>query len=98
MLSTDYLVTKMKALLPIYSDEYDDQLAIVVSGAVSKLTSEGVPNVFTEGSDQANDYILCVSYQTALDMDFGIDYNRLMEQYITRVNTLRTYHDSQSNG
>lgn len=97
MLTTEYLVTQMKVLLPIYSNEYDAQLGIIVNGAVSKLTSEGVPNTFTEGSSQASDYILCVSYQVAMDMDFGIDYNRLMEQYITRVNTLRTFYDSQSN-
>lgn len=97
MLATEYVINQMSALLPIYSNEYDDKLTILVPAAMNKLKNEGVPNVFTEGTTEAFDYVLCVSYQVSMDMDLGVDYNRIVEQYITRVNTLRTYYEYSNN-
>ena len=89
MLTTDEIITKVKVLLPIEGEAYDSQLEITVNGAISKLESEGVP-LLSITDDLADDYILCVAYQVSMDMDFGVDYDRLISQYITRVNTLRT--------
>lgn len=86
----DQIVNDIKSILPIYdTDLYDNQLKITVGGAIAKLSAEGVPNLFEEGSFDYYDYIACLSYQVALDMDLDLDYDRLKEQYITRVNTLR---------
>lgn len=87
----DQMVQDVKEVLPIYEDTdlYDKQLKIIVSGAISKLESEGVANLFEYGSLAYYDYIVCLRYQVASDMDLDIDIERLKEQYITRVNTLR---------
>lgn len=86
----DQLIADVKQVLPIYDTElYDNQLMMIVKGAVSKLESEGVENVFEYGSFKYYDYLTCVRYQVASDMDLDIDIERLKAQYITRVNTLR---------
>lgn len=88
--TTDQIINDVKSVLPIYdTDLYDRQLNIFVKGAINKLKSEGVPNVFEQTSDAYFDYIACVGYQVAMDMDLDIDIVRLREQYLTRVNTLR---------
>lgn len=85
-------------VLPIYDTElYEDQLTMLVSGAISKLESEGVPNVFDYQTFKYYDYITCLRYQVACDMDLDIDIERLKAQYITRVNTLRCILSHQSN-
>lgn len=89
MLTTDYIVEQMKVLLPIYSNTYDAQLKIIVSGAINKLKNEGVTNEYEENTNDAFDYIMCIAYQVAMDMDFDVDINRMRQQYLSRVNTLR---------
>ena len=84
------LVTDVKSVLPIYDTTmFDNELTIYVSGAVNKLANEGVPNVFDYQTPAYYDYLTCVRYQVAQDMDLDIDIDRLKAQYITRVNTLR---------
>lgn len=90
-LTDEFIKTNIKQLLPINSSVYDTQLDILVKGAKSKLKNEGVDNVFSQSDDIAMDYIVCIAYQIAKDMDFEMDFNKTQEQYITRVNTLRTY-------
>lgn len=86
----DQIVQDVKSVLPIYDTElYDDQLKILVGGAISKLENEGVQNFFEEGTNEYRNYLTCIGYQVASDMDLDIDLERLKEQYITRVNTLR---------
>ena len=99
-LTREYIKSQVKKILPIgETDIYDDQLDILVGGAVSKLISEGLDNaaqaggedLFTEGDNRSYDYIICVAYQCLKDMDLDVDVNFLTEQYITRINTLRSY-------
>jgi len=84
------ITTDVKKVLPIYDTTlYDDQLTILVSAAMSKLLNEGIDNIFDYQSSSYYDYLTCIRYQVACDMDLDIDISRLKEQYITRVNTLR---------
>ena len=84
------IVTDVKSVLPIYDTTmFDNELTIYVSGAMNKLENEGVPNVFDYQTPAYYDYLTCVRYQVAQDMDLDIDIDRLKAQYITRVNTLR---------
>lgn len=86
----DQIIADVRKVLPIYDTElYDDDLMIVVNGAVHKLEMEGVPNSFDYQTPAYYDYITCVRYQVASDMDLDIDIERLKAQYITRANTLR---------
>lgn len=101
VLTNNYIKTQLKKILPIgETDIFDDQLDILVGGAISKLLSEGIDReavdkqgnyIFPEGSDKAFDYIICISYQVLKDMDLDVDMNFMTEQYITRINTLRCY-------
>ena len=94
----DQIVEDVKSVLPIYdTDLYDNQLKIIVSGAIAKLENEGIRNRFEYGSFDYYDYLACIRYQVAVDMDLDIDYGRLKEQYITRVNTLRCSLSRKSN-
>lgn len=89
--TTSQIIDDIKKVLPIYDDTlYNDQLAILVKGAIHKLENEGVSNSYEYQSEAYYDYIVCLRYQVACDMDLDIDIARLREQYITRVNTLRT--------
>lgn len=106
MLQTDYIVEQLSKILPIYYDTYDvveakqrlmDELTIYVNGAINKASNEGVPNVFKEGTTEAYDYILCLSYQIALDMGIETDYELVTSKYITRINTLRSAISTSSN-
>lgn len=100
-LTNQYIKDQVKKILPIGDTNiFDDQLDILVGGAVSKLISEGLDNsatdiygeeLFTEGDNRSYDYIICVAYQCLKDMDLDVDVNFLTEQYITRINTLRSY-------
>lgn len=93
----DQIVNDIKSVLPIYDTEiYDEQLFILVQSAMSKLENEGVPNEFEYGTFKYYDYITCLRYQVACDMDFDIDIDRLKAQYITRVNTLRCILNQRS--
>lgn len=84
------IIDDVKSVLPIAdTDMYNNDLTIFVNGAINKLKNEGVDNVFDYQTQEYYDYITCVRYQTAMDMDLDIDIERLKEQYITRVNTLR---------
>lgn len=86
----DQIIDDVKQVLPIYDTElYNDQLNILVQSAISKLENEGVPNAFEYQSFKYYDYLTCLRYQVAVDMDLDIDMERLKAQYITRVNTLR---------
>ena len=87
----DQIVDDVKSVLPIYdTDLYDEQLYILVQGAISKAENEGVPYELIEyGTFRYYDYLACIRYQVACDMDLDIDIERLREQYITRFNTLR---------
>lgn len=101
VLTNDYIVTIVKQILPIAdTDIFDDQLDILVGGAISKLSSEGVDiyakekngdYIFQEGNNKAYDYCICIGYQVLKDMDLDVDMNFMTEQYITRINTLRCY-------
>ena len=100
-LSNSYIKTQVKKILPIGDTSiFDDQLDILVGGAISKLVSEGLDveakdyqgnYLFEEGGNRAYDYIVCVAYQILKDMDLDVDMNFMTEQYITRVGTLRCY-------
>lgn len=86
----DQIINDVKAVLPIYdTDLYEEDLFIIVNGALAKLNDEGVANVFDYGTPDYYNYITCVRYQVASDMDLDIDLERMKAQYITRVNTLR---------
>ena len=91
MLSVDYVKQNVIKLLPIDSNLYDEQLDILVASSMNKLVNEGVDfNLIDEDTSVAMDYIVCCSYQIAMDLDMDVDGNRMNQQYITRVNTLRT--------
>lgn len=86
----DQIVNDVKKVLPIYDDQlFNDQLTINVSGAMHKLEIEGIPNVYEYGTNAYYDYLTCLRYQVALDMDLDVDLERMLAQYITRANTLR---------
>lgn len=87
----DQIIDDVKSVLPIYegTDLYNTELKVFVLGAISKLENEGVKNIFEYDSNEYYDYITCLRYQVGCDMDLDIDIERLREQYITRVNTLR---------
>lgn len=98
MLSNDYLMEKVKLLLNIDdTDMYDERIELLIGGAISKLENEGIPNddLFADGIDDeplsniSKDYIICLSYQVALDLNLDIDLQTFYVQYMTRVNTLR---------
>ena len=94
----DQIVYDVKQVLPIYDTElYNTQLHFLVQSAISKLESEGVPNVFEPNTFRYYDYLTCIRYQVARDMDLDIDDDRLLRQYITRVNTLRCTLNQRSN-
>ena len=100
-LTNEYIKSQVKKILPLgETDLYDDQLDILVGGAISKMVSEGLDveakdkqgnEIFTEGNNRTFDYITCVAYQCLKDLDLDIDMNFMTEQYITRVGTLRCY-------
>ena len=80
----------IKKVLPIAdTDVYDEELLMFTSGAIHKLEKEGVPNSFDYGAPAYYDYLCCLRYQVASDMDLDIDVERLRIQYLARVNTLR---------
>lgn len=86
----DQIIADVRTVLPIYETElFDDDLKIIVNGAVHKLEIEGVPNVFDYQTPAYYDYVTCIRYQVASDMDLDIDIERLKAQYVTRANTLR---------
>lgn len=101
VLSNSYVMTQVRKILPLGdTDIYDDKLQILIAGAISKLSSEGVPidakdkngnSIFEEGSNISFDYCICISYQIMKDMDFDVDMNFMTEQYITRIGTLRCF-------
>lgn len=86
----DQIINDVKTVLPIYDTSlYDADLNIIVNGAIAKLNDEGVANVFEYGTPDYFNYLTCLRYQVASDMDLDIDLERMKAQYITRVNTLR---------
>lgn len=88
--TVDQLVNDVKQVLPIYDTTlYDAELNIIVQGAIHKMEIEGVPNEFDYQTPAYYDYLTCLRYQVASDMDLDIDIDRLKQQYITRLNTLR---------
>lgn len=100
-LTNQYIKDQAKKILPLgETDIFDDQLDILVGGAISKLYSEGLDvnaqdtegnDIFAEGDNRSYDFIICVTYQILKDMDLDVDMNFMTEQYITRVGTLRSY-------
>ena len=90
-LTDDFIKGQVKELLPVNSTIYDNQLNALIKGAKSKLKIEGVDNVFYDTEDDAYNYVICIAYQIAKDMDFDLDIVKIEEQYITRVNELRTH-------
>ena len=94
----DQIINDVKTVLPIYDTTlYDNDLTIIVNGAIHKLEVEGVANVYDYQTPAYYDYITCVRYQVASDMDLDIDIERLKAQYITRVNTLRCSLNQRQN-
>lgn len=86
----DQIIKDVKSVLPIANtDMYEADLNIFVNASISKLESEGIPNVFEYETSAYYDYVTCIRYQVACDLDLDIDIERLKEQYITRANTLR---------
>lgn len=91
MITKEYVKANVLKLLPIDSELYEDKVDILVDGAMNKLKNEGVDSINIDSDTSASlDYCICVSYQVAMDIDADVDHARLMQQYITRVNTLRT--------
>lgn len=101
VLTNQYIIEQVKKILPIAdTDIFDDQLDVLVGGAISKLSSEGVDiyaqdrhgeYIFQTDNNKAYDYSICVAYQVLKDMDLDVDMNFMTEQYITRIGTLRCY-------
>lgn len=102
MLSNTFLMNKVKVYLGIDDTTlYDERLDILVGAGVNKLAGEGVPNDerFTETVSQEDltipnitkDYLVCLSYQVALDLNLDMDLQTFYVQYVTRVNELRCY-------
>lgn len=101
VLSNEYIAEKAKKILPLGdTDIFDDQIDILVGGALSKMESEGVPIdskdrdgnlIFTEDANKTYDFVCCVAYQLLKDLDLDVDMNFMTEQYITRLGTLRCY-------
>lgn len=90
MLSNNYLLNGCKALLNMEDTTlYDNRLKIYIGGSINKLENEGVKNIYEEESNDGNDYLICIAYMVALDLDLVTDFNRLYTQYLTRVVTLR---------
>ena len=92
MLSIGWLVDKVKTMMNIDdTDVYDERLVVCIRGAMSKMETEGIANIYSESdlTNDAYDYVMCIAYQTALDFDLVTDFNKLYTQYITRANTLR---------
>jgi hypothetical protein len=86
----DQIIEDVKQVLPIYDTcAYNEELNILVNGAIHKLEIEGIANTFDYQTPAYYDYLTCVRYQVACDMDLDIDIERLKAQYITRANTLR---------
>ena len=84
------ITSDVKQVLPIYNTTlYDTELTMLVQGAMHKLENEGVKNIFDYQTPAYYDYLTCIRYQVACDMDLDIDIERLKAQYVTRVNTLR---------
>ena len=84
------ITSDVKQVLPIYDTTlYDTELTMLVQGAMHKLEKEGVGNIFDYQTPAYYDYLTCIRYQVACDMDLDIDIERLKAQYITRVTTLR---------
>ena len=80
----------IKKVLPIADTEaYNEELLILTAGAINKIEKEGVPNLFDYGTPSYYDYVCCLRYQVASDMDLDVDIERLRIQYLARVNTLR---------
>ena len=99
-LSVAWLVSRVKELLNIDdTNAYDQKLMICVNGAISKMETEGIKNIYDESNltSDAYDYAICVAYQTALDFDLITDFNKLYTQYITRANTLRMKQAANGN-
>ena len=101
VLTLQYIETQLKEILPIEADDtyhFDKPLDIIVSGAISKMISEGIDieakdkngnYIFQEDTYLTQDYILCLGYQAMKDLDYDVNMDFLTEQYITRVGTLR---------
>lgn len=107
VLNVEYIKTEVLKLLPIgNTDIYNDQLEVLVRGAISKLNGEGVRidaldkqgnPIFVQDSFISYDYIICISYQLLKDLDYDANFNYLTEQYITRIGTLRCYISTKQN-
>lgn len=94
----DQIVNDVKTVLPIYdTDLVDDELDIIVGGAIHKLEIEGISNVYEYGSYGYKDYVTCIRYQVASDMDLDVDLEKMRAQYITRANTLRCSSEQSAN-
>lgn len=96
--TVDQICNDVKKVLPIYDDDmFDEQLEINVGGAMHKLEIEGIPNVYEYGTIAYKDYLTCVRYQVAVDMDLDVDLDKMKALYITRANTLRCSLSQGSN-
>lgn len=101
VIDSTYIMTNVKKLLPLGQTEmFDDQLDILIGGAINKLIGEGIDidakdkdgnSIFVQGSNIAKDYVICVSYQLMKDLDYDVNMDYLTEQYITRIGTMRCY-------
>lgn len=99
VINDSYVLANVKKILPIGDTEmFDDQLDILVGGAINKLVSEGINidavdkegnYIFEQGSRISKDYVICVGYQIMKDMDYDVNMDYLTEQYITRIGTMR---------
>lgn len=99
VLDEEYVLANVKKILPLGdTDIFNDQLDILVGGAINKLVSEGIDidavdregnYIFQQGSRMSKDYIICVGYQIMKDMDYDVNMDYLTEQYITRIGTMR---------
>lgn len=88
--TVEQIIDDIKKVLPISdADAYDEELLMYTSGAIHKLEKEGVSNQYDYQTPAYFDYLCCLRYQVASDMDLDIDVERLRIQYLSRVNTLR---------
>lgn len=101
VLDNTYVMANVKKILPIGNTNlFDDQLDILVGGAINKLVGEGIDinakdkdgnDIFEQGTNISKDYIICVGYQLMKDLDYDVNMDYLTEQYITRIGTMRCY-------
>lgn len=82
---------KIKELLDLTdTTEYDQKLEILIQGAIGKLDGEGISKEVYDIEKHRDNYVVCLAYQVAMDLDLDLDLSKMEKLYIPRVITLRS--------